>query len=496
MPNLTFRTERPGGRTTTRQVKLNTPVTTGCVALFLLPFAVAGAFTAVKAVQMGMRGAWHDAVLYGVFALTFGGIGFGGLAGIRVAYRKLKDVEALQNIHPDEPWLWRPDWASGRIDDSTQENLLGAWIMAALWNLVSLPSAFFAVRAAVYEGKTAAYVALLFPLVGVWLLARALQITLRYRKYGVSRFELSTIPGVIGHHLDGRVRATLDLQPAEGFRVALTCLRRITTRSGKSSSTSETILWQDERRVRGEQSRDYTGMGMNIPVSFALPPDAVASDASNPNNRVLWRLEISAGLPGVDYDSTFEVPVFRTAASEQPASAEERAGSEASLAAYHQPANSRIAVTARGGRTEILFPAARNLGAAAGLTVFTLIWWGTVGVQLYLHAPIIFPIVTAVFGLLLLFGAFELWLKVSKVTVGAGTVTVASGYLYPGRQRSLAAGEIAGVTADIGMQQGTTPYYNVVIRRKDGKKLTAGNSVRDKREAEWLAATIRNAAGL
>ena len=244
---------------------------------------------------------------------------------------------------------------------------------------------------------------------------------LRYRKYGVSRFELSTIPGVIGHRLAGRVRATLDLQPAEGFRVALTCLRRITTRSGKSSSTSETILWQDERRVQGEQSRDYTGMGINIPVSFALPPDAVASDASNPSNRVLWRLEISASLPGVDYDSTFEVPVFRTAASEQPASAEERAGSETSLAAFHQAASSRIAVTTRGGRTEILFPAARNLGAAAGLTVFTLIWWGTVGIQLYLHAPIIFPIVTAAFGLLLLVGAFDLWLKVSRVTVGAGT---------------------------------------------------------------------------
>jgi hypothetical protein len=207
----------------------------------------------------------------------------------------------------------------------------------------------------------------------------------------------------------------------------------------------------------------------------------------------------SRSLPAFRASTTtplLEVPVFRTAASEQPASAEERAGPEASLAAYHQAANSRIAVTTRGGRTEILFPAARNPGAATGLTAFMLIWWGTVGIQLYLHAPIIFPIVTAVFGILLLVGAFDLWLKVSKVTVAQGTVTVASGYLYPGRERSLVASEIAGVTADIGMQHGTTPYYDVKIRRKDGKKVTAGNSVRDKREAEWLAATIRNAAGL
>jgi hypothetical protein len=39
-------------------------------------------------------------------------------------------------------------------------------------------------------------------------------------------------------------------------------------------------------------------------------------------------------------------------------------------------------------------------------------------------------------------------------------------------------------------------YYDVVIRRKDGKKTTAGRSVRDKREAEWLAATIKKALGI
>ena len=48
----------------------------------------------------------------------------------------------------------------------------------------------------------------------------------------------------------------------------------------------------------------------------------------------------------------------------------------------------------------------------------------------------------------------------------------------------------------IGMQAGNTVYYDVVIRRKDGKKTTAGRSVRDKREAEWLAATIKKALGI
>ncbi|MEA2712606.1 MAG: hypothetical protein QOK27_567, partial [Gemmatimonadales bacterium] len=303
-------------------VQLSSRQAMGCVVLFLLPFAAAGTFCAVQAVRLAHAGVWRDAIFLGVGALTFGGVGFGGLAGMRVAYRRMTEAGALQASHPKEPWLWRRDWASGRIEDTTQNTLLAAWIFAALWNLISLPSAYLGVRAALYEGKPAAFMALLFPLAGTWLLVRAIKVTLRYRKYGISRLELSTIPGVIGHSLVGRVRASLDLQPAEGFQLILTCVRRVTTRSGKSNSTSETTLWQEERRVRGEQNRDYAGMGTNIPVSFELPSDAVASDPDNPNNRVLWRLEVSASVPGVDYESTFEVPVFRTPESDQPPSTE------------------------------------------------------------------------------------------------------------------------------------------------------------------------------
>ena len=216
-------------------VQLNSRQATGCVVLFLLPFAASGTFCAVQAVRLAHAGVWPDAIFLGIGALTFGGVGFGGLAGMRVAYRRMKEAEALQASHPEEPWLWRRDWASGRIEDTTQNTLLAAWIFATLWNLISLPSAYLGARAALYEGKPAAFLALLFPLAGAWLLVRAIKATLRYRKYGISRLQLSTIPGVIGRSLAGSVRASLDLQPAEGFQLTLTCVRRVTTRSGRAA---------------------------------------------------------------------------------------------------------------------------------------------------------------------------------------------------------------------------------------------------------------------
>ncbi len=469
----------------------------GCVVLFLLPFAAIGAVTAVMAVQRAAGRNWTEALFFGLFGLTFGGVGFGGIAAALVGQRKLKEQAALEAAHPDSPWLWRPDWASGGIIDSSRATMFTAWVFAAFWNLISFPTGFLGVRAAIQEGKPEALLALLFPLVGIGLVVWALRATLRYRKYGVSRLELSTIPGIIGRTLTGMVRAPARMQPAGGFHVTLSCVRRVTTRSGKNSSTTESILWQEDRRALGEASRTAAAMETHIPVAFRLPVDAVACDDSNSNNRVLWRLQLSAEVPGVDYAAQFEVPVFRTSASGQPMSADEERITQDPLAGatYQQPADSRIVVTSNRRGTEVSFPVARNPGAATSVTFFLLIWLICIGVQLYFRAPLVFPIVTGLIGILILISVLDLWLGVSRVTVDAGTLTWASGYLFPGRERSLPAAEIADVVALIGMQAGTTLYYDVAVVRKSGKKVKVGRSVRDRREAEWLAGVLKKALG-
>jgi hypothetical protein len=154
-----------------------------------------------------------------------------------------------------------------------------------------------------------------------------------------------------------------------------------------------------------------------------------------------------------------------------------------------------VVTTNRRG-TEILFPAARNPGAAAGLTLFTVIWAGAIALQLHLAVPLVFPIIFGLFAILLVAGMLDLWLGVSRVSVDAGTVTVATGYIHPGKERTVNGSEISDVVAVIGMKSGATPYYDITILRKHGKKIRAGRAVRDKSEAEWLAATIKSALGL
>jgi hypothetical protein len=120
----------PTDQSRSATVQISARQATGCVVLFLVPFAAAGTFCAVQAVRLAHAGVWPDAIFLAVGALTFGGVGFGGLAGMRVAYRRMKEGEALQASHPKEPWLWRRDWASGRLADPSQHTLLAAWISA------------------------------------------------------------------------------------------------------------------------------------------------------------------------------------------------------------------------------------------------------------------------------------------------------------------------------------------------------------------------------
>jgi hypothetical protein len=201
----------------------------------------------------------------------------------------------------------------------------------------------------------------------------------------------------------------------------------------------------------------------------------------------------------VDYQSVFEVPVFRASVSDTaPTDEDRRAGAEQalSLAEYRQPPDSRISVSRNRRGVELSFPAARNPGAALSLTVFTLLWVGIVAALIRFHVPLFFPVVFGAFGLLLVVGSLELWLTVSRVVVDKGSISVAQGYIYPGSEKTIASAQISSVIAKISMQTGSVPYYDVVLVTTAGKQIAAGRWVRNKREAEWLAATIKDALGL
>ncbi|NIN73361.1 MAG: hypothetical protein GTO46_15840 [Gemmatimonadetes bacterium] len=468
------------------------PLGYGCFLLFLAPFCGVGIFMTIKGLQAAMAGDWGEAGLSFLFGLAFGAVGIGLLAALFYGRRKQQELERLQGEHPAEPWLWRPDWAAGRIEGSSRAKMYQAWGFALFWNLISYAVAPLAIAEGyLREGEPLVLLVLVFPLVGAGLLIWATRATIRQRKFGVSVFRMASVPGVIGRKLEGVILTNTVVRPDDAFRVTLTCVNRITTGSGKSRSTRENILWQEERRIRLVHQ---VGRATAVPVAFRLPQDVRQSDTSEPGDQIIWRLEAHAEVPGVDYHARFDVPVFRTPESDIPLPPEEQEAIASRVEAYRQPPDSRIVVRRHRRRTEIYFAPARNPGVAAGITFFFIIWTAITMALPRFGAPIIFPIVFGLFAVLLFFVVFQAWLGSTRVILTPDEAHVSYGPLP--RTRRVLADDIDDVTLKIGMQAGNRPYYDIQIVKRDGKKLYSGRSIKDKQEAEWLAEQMREALEL
>jgi len=460
------------------------------LTIFALPFCGFGLLALVKGLTAAQQGTSQWALIFpgALFSL----IGFGLIAAVVFGSRYLAAEQKIQAEHPGEPWLWRDDWSHGRADSKTKSSMLAAWLIASLWMLVSAPI-LFVIPKEQFEREPKTFFALLFPIAGIFLISWALRQTMRRLEFGKTYFEMPIVPLVVGREARGTIQARFSNIPQNGVTLKLTCIRRITTGSGDNRSTSERILWREEKTLPAEQL--IAGpIGTSIPVSFAVPQDAQATDTTNSNDAILWVLEADADVPGVDYKDLFEVPVFRT--KDTPTAPQVAAWGSLAIS---KPAHPTIVVRPSAeGRTEFYFPSARNKGFAFGVTIFSLVWSGAIVLMIALHAPFIFPVFFSLFDALMIFITLDLWMGSSTVIFNQGELRVRSGLVGQGRIQEVPFSEIGEIRSAITSQQGGatgTPYYDIQLIKTDGKKLTLGKTIRDRQEVDWLVAEMKRLAG-
>lgn len=463
----------------------------GCLIAFLTPFALVGVFSLAGAIRQIAAGQIGDAAFMSIFAIMFGGVGVGGIFFVIRAHRRhLEHVERLNQLG-DEPWRIRDDWASGVLTHDSKATMLAALGIAAFWNVIAIPGGLLAALEAIRTDNPVLFIPLLFPLIGIGLMIWAAREVIGYRKFGRSTATLSTVPGVIGRRLAGEIRTGSGLMSARHVDLALRCVRRITTGSGKNRSTREEILWEGpvtQQHVRRE------GHEASVPFAFTIPPDAQQSDLEPSSDHVLWRLSATADVPGVDYRASFEVPVFRTAESNQPLPhAVSPESPTADPSSYTQPANSRITVTTTRRGTEIYLPPARNPGAAATITVFALIFGGVAVLLTRLDAPSLFTVIFGLVSIALLWATLDAWLGTSRIEANRDGVRRSRGILWIRRTRWIGARDVAEVIVKPGMTSGSVTYQDVNLKTTDGSEISLASAIRDKQEAEWLAWEIGKA---
>lgn len=430
-----------------------------------------------------------------LFGAVFGSVGAGlltfGIVGMRQLPTHSAEVEASA-----EPWLARGDWATGQIRASGGAAVAAPVlaVVALYWNFAALPVYWKLADSFTSEPGLWRWFASIFPVVGGALVLAFIYQLLRGRKYGESVLQLAGTPGIIGGQLAGVVRIANDLQPADGFRLTLSCIERATTRKGKSQ---ENLLWQDERLVT-QPMRDDATAATAVPVLFAIPYECLESSRPDSNRDVRWRLDVRAKMPGVDYSSRFEVPVYKTSASRKDFQLDEH------LAADFAPPPSRDLLLSdahiakkplAGNGVRLVFPAARNLASAVMLTMVLLLWSGAIWLMLQKG---VFPLVPVIFGLVgLVFAwiALDLWFYRSVVEASPDGLRGRGGWLGMGREWSLAADEIRRFTTEEYMSTGSSVWNNVLLVPRSGKKRLIAKGIGSKLARQAVIDELNAALG-
>ena len=431
---------------------------------------------------------------YLLFALTFGGVGYGLLFFSVRGMRRKSDQIQLEQQHPQEPWCWDEAWAKGEIRSSNKTIMIFSALFALFWNLISSP-VWFLLPAEVRGGNWPALLAGIFPLVGIGLVCWAIVNLLRWWKYGESVFQMASVPGVIGGPLVGVVHTNVKLNPEHGFHVRLSCVHRETSGSGKNRRTHKEILWQDERVIQRELLQQDPSKSA-IPVEFAIPFDSRPTDEAKTNDRVLWRLEVSADVPGVDYHATFEVPVFRTDQSSADYSP------ETSLTDKYEVQEDPDVVIRRAGfrvhKTDVfgvryVFPMLQIGVASIGFAVFTLIWTAAIVMMIKLGAGYVLPTVFLLFDILFILALADSWLWRSQLDVEQGRVTHRAGLFGWGKRKTIPATDVSRFATESRMQSSSQRYYNLKLVTRSGASLTIAKHIPGKRLAETAGKHILHA---
>jgi len=470
----------------------------GCVVLFALPFAGMGLLALYQGINKLQAGSQKDGAILCLVGTVFSLVGFGMMIGGFYGLRSERARGKRKAEHPSEPWRWREDWALGRAESMSKSSTVVLWIFALIWNLIS-SSVLFVIPKELEKGNKAVLIALVFPVIGLLLLVAAIYNTLQRRKYGQPVFKLLANPCPIGGQLAGMVEIPAKVKASGGFKVRLQCIQKLTTGSGKNRSTKETPLWQETATVTQDllaHQTDKTG----VPVQFLIPAAAQESSWDTCNPSIHWRLTVTADVPGVDLNETFELPVFRTAESP---TAESGAVLEATprwdkpVEQFVPPKDTHIQVQSLPtGGSVVTFPAARNVGAILFLLLFVGVFSGVVVATIVQKAPIIFPIAFGFFDALMLLIFFNMLLHSSRVEADANGVRLLDSWVFFKRESRYLAGEVADVGTKVGMQSGSKSYYDIQLHLQSGRTIGLGSSVPDGEHAAWIAAVIRQAVGV
>jgi len=444
-------------------------------------------------VDRGIR--WGMIGFNSIFLFVFGGVGLGLLI---VTWRAPKQKDAALPEYQGTPWLRNDDWQSATIKSTSKSSMWGAWIFAVVWNLISFPLPFILYKEVLEKENTIAIVGLIFPIVGIGLLVWAVRRSLEWATFGPAPVTLDPFPGSIGGHVGGTIDLNIPFNAKHEFAVTLTNIHSYTSGSGKNRRQSEKAVWQKNLIAHAQPRAN----GTRLTFRFDVAEDCRASDTEKDDSYYIWRLNLSATLPGADLDRDYELPVYATA---------ERSKFLSSIAVDHSENLQRAAddksvrdvvnleSTSSGKR--MFFPAGRHFGSAIGGFLVGAIFTAAGWFLIFSEGHTVFGSVFGGIGGLLALGCLYMMCNSLEVLQADRKILTVRRLLgIPVSRKSMHRDAFQRFRKDKSLktQSGSkhVVYYSVAAIDRHGNKLVVGEGFKGENEADAAIRLISEEFGL
>jgi hypothetical protein len=227
-----------------------------------------------------------------------------GLDGLR---RKAK-IETVKTTRASSPWLWDYEWQALGISDNKLKKVMHGLLMLSVMSIFLAPFnwwAFYSGDGRIMVKIMVVFFDLVFGLGGGYYFLNNLAMFL---KYGNSRLRFGNFPFTLGDKLSVALvglpsqinQLQLDLRFIE---------EKYETRQRGQERESKVVCYQlyhESRTLKGGEAA-FSG---KLSLEWDLPGDPEFTSALSQRPARFWELEVKADTPGVDYHSSFLLPVY------------------------------------------------------------------------------------------------------------------------------------------------------------------------------------------
>lgn len=440
---------------------------------------------------------WPMVMFFSGFVVVFGGVGGAMLTVGLVGTSAGRHAQRMSRQYPDEPWLWNKRWTDGIVRSSAGRTAAVALAFAVFWNSIAFTAAAALLPELIGTGSLwPGLLVMIFPLIGLVLIAVAVRAALTARKFRGTRLELSTFPGVIGGRLTGELILSRGLSEMDEVNLSLRCIRTVSS----GETTNRNTLWEDRRLVRppaGVFGQTHTV----LPVDFQIPYSCEPYDDSLPGRPVTWELQARAEIPGIDLDLTFDVPVYRTRSSDPSLgeSAEKTRLEREAIEDEESPLPDKIREEADpAGYPSLVSSAWPGVGFVAVFLGVAVICSGVAvfsatSVARHEWFMLIFLIVFGFISLLL-------WLVLAsmvghtRLTFEPGVLRVARRFALITLHRELQTSDIVNISKSQSASSGNMRWYAVKAQTRGGRNVQLAGMIPGETAARWFVRRVEKLA--